>query len=137
MNPFDFVNEINGKKNDIIRKSDNPDLAEKQYAAFVINRNFSYFVDTILYANEMNRASHIGSKLQNDYYLNSIRSARRFSKWHKRHNDNDVEVIQEYYNVNYLRALEIVKLLSKDQLNLIKIRITKGGNNELRPKSAS
>lgn len=136
MSPFDFVNAINGKKQDIIRTSDNPDLMEKQYNAHTINRAFSHFIDTILYSNEMNKAYHIDSKLQNDYYLNSIRSGKRFSKWHKRQEDQDIECIQEYYKVNYLRASEIVKLLSKEQLNLIKIRITKGGNNELRSKSA-
>jgi len=137
MNPFDFVNAINGKKQDIIRASDNPDLAEKQYIPFIINKAFSYHIDTVLYSNEMNKAAHIDSKLQNDYYLNSIRTGKRFSKWHKRQENLDIDVIQEYFKVNYLRATEIAKLLSKEQLDLIRIRITKGGNNELRSKSAS
>jgi len=137
MNPFDFVNAINGKKQDIIRASDNPDLAEKQYIPFIINKAFSYHIDTVLYSNEMNKAAHIDSKLQNDYYLNSIRTGKRFSKWHKRQENLDIDVIQEYFKVNYLRATEIAKLLSREQLDLIRIRITKGGNNELRSKSAS
>ena len=71
MNPFDFVTNINGAKKDLIRSSDSPDLMEKEYKPFIINRALSYFVDTILYANEMNSAKHVDSKLQNDYYLNS------------------------------------------------------------------
>jgi len=137
MNPFDFVNAINGSKIDLIRNSENPTLAEKSYSPFFVNRAFSYYPDTILYSNEVNRINHVDSILQNDYYLNSIRSAKRFSKWHKRQLDSDVECVQEYYNVNYLRAVEITKILSKEQLDLIKIRITRGGNNDFRSKQAS
>jgi len=129
MNPFDFVNAINISKKDLIRDSESPDLTEKQYVPFMVNRSLSYFVDTIMYSNEMNRENHVDLKLQNDYYLNSIRSAKRFSKWAKPIKNADIESIQEYYKVNYNRALEISKVLTKQQLDLIKIRIIKGGNH--------
>ena len=136
MSPFDLVNDINGSKKDIIRNSENPALAEKSYSPFLVNRAFSYYVDTILYSNEMNRANQIDSILQNDYYLNSIRSAKRFSKWAKREESSDIESIQEYYKVNYNRALEISKVLTKEQIDHIKTRIIKGGNH-VQHKSAS
>jgi hypothetical protein len=129
MKPFDFVNEINTGKKDLIRGSENPELAEKLYASFVINRALSFFPDTIMYSNEMNKNHHIDKILQNDYYLNSIRFGKRFSKWHKRQENEDVDAIQEYYGVNNFRALEISKILSKEHIDLIKIRIIKGGNN--------
>lgn len=136
MKPFEYVNAININKQDLIRNSENPALAEKDYSPFLVNRALSYFIDTIMYANEINRVNHIDSKLQNDYYLNSIRSAKRFSKWAKPVESTDIESIQEYYNVNYNRALEISKALTKEQLDLIKIRIIKGGNH-VQPKSTS
>jgi len=126
---FDFVNAINISKKDLIRESEAPDLMEKQYSPFLVNRALSYFVDTIMYANEMNRENHVDSLLQNDYYLNSVRSSKRFSKWSKRLESSDIESIQEFYKVNYTRALEISKVLTKEQLDLIKIRIIKGGNH--------
>ena len=129
MNIFDFVNAINISKKDLIRDSDSPELMEKQYVPFMVNKSLSYFVDTIMYANEINRENHLDFKLQNDYYLNSIRSAKRFSKWAKPVENADLESIQEYYKVTYNRALEISKVLTKQQLDLIKIRIIKGGNN--------
>jgi Bacteriophage clamp loader A subunit len=138
MSPFDFVNAINTSKKDLIRESEAPDLMEKQYSPFLVNRALSYFIDTILYANEMNRVNHVDSKLQNDYYLNSIRSAKRFSKWSKPVENSDIESIQEYYKVNYNRALEISKVLTKEQLDLIRIKIIKGGNHvQLKPVSGS
>ena len=129
MNPFEFVNAINITKKDIIRESDNPDLMEKQYNPYIINRSLSNFIDTILYSNEINKNPHIDSKLQFDYYLNSVRSAKRFSKWHKREENPDIESIQEYYKVNYARALEYSKVLTAEQIDHIKQRIIKGGNH--------
>jgi len=129
MNPFDFVNAININKKDLIRESDTPDLIEKSYVPFVINRSLSYFNDTIMYANELNINNNVDNLLQNDYYLNSIRVSKRFSKWAKPVEDPEVDCIQQYYKISYPRALEISKVLSREQIDLIKIRITKGGNH--------
>lgn len=135
MKPFEFVNAINSKK-DIIRNSDNPELMEKLYNPFIINKTYSNFTDTIMYASEINQFSHIDSKLQFDYYLNSLRSAKRFSKWHKREENVDVEAIQEYYKVNYARAVEYSRVLTSEQIDQIKQRIIKGGNHvQYRPTS--
>lgn len=129
MSPFEYVNAINTSKKDLIRSSDNPELAEKSYVPFVVNKALSYFVDTIMYANEMNINSHIDYKLQNDYYLNSVRVSKRFSKWSKKIEDSDVESIQEYYKVSFAKAVEICKVLTSEQINLIKEKIIKGGNH--------
>ena len=129
MSPFDYVNAINITKQDLIRDSGNITLAEKNYSPFLTNRALSYYVDTVLYANEMNRANHIDSILQNDYYLNSIRVSKRFSKWAKPVESSDIESIQEYYRVNYNRALEISKVLTTEQIDHIKTKIIKGGNH--------
>ena len=51
MNPFEYLKAINETKKDIMVD----DVAEKQYNPFIINRGLSFFKDTILYANEMNR----------------------------------------------------------------------------------
>ena len=138
MNPFDYVNAINTNKQDLIRNSENPTLAEKNYSPFLVNRALSYYVDTILYVNEINRANHIDSIMQNDYYLNSIRISKRFSKWAKPIESSDIESIQEYYKVNNRRALEISKVLTREQIDLIKTRIIKGGNHvQHKPTSGS
>jgi len=129
MNPFDFVAAINSTKKDLIRDSDNPELAESGYKPFIVNKALSYFIDTVLYSNEINLVNGLDNKLQNDYLINSIRKGKRFSKWSKRLEDPIVEVVQDYYKVNYSRALEISKILTAEQVDLIKIRITKGIND--------
>ena len=129
MSPFDFVKAINETKQNLIGGSENPDLAETFYKPYVINKAFSYFKDTVMYANEINMYPNTDNKLQNDYYLNSIRKGKRYSKWHKKEEDNKIEAIMEYYNVNYARAREISNILTDEQLTLIKIKLIKGGNN--------
>ena len=76
MSPFDFLNEINyGKKNIMI-----DDITEKQYNSFMVNRGLSYFKDTVVIANEMNINHHLDNRLQFDFLINIIRRKRRFSK---------------------------------------------------------
>ena len=129
MSPFDFVKAINENKQDLIRGSENPDLAKTFYKPYVINKAFSYFKDTVMYANELNMYPNTPHKLQNDYYLNSIRKGKRYSKWHKKEEDDKIEAIMEYYNVNYAKAREIGNVLTDEHLTLIKIKLIKGGNN--------
>jgi len=129
MNPFDFVKAINDSKQDLIRDSENPDLAETFYKPYVINKAFSYYKDTVMYANEINMYPNVDNKLQNDYYLNSIRKGKRYSKWHKKEDEPKIEAIMEYYNVNYAKAREIGNVLTNEQLDLIIRKLIKGGNN--------
>ena len=46
MTPFDFLNEINQGKKDLMA-DDIDQQVEKQYNPFIINRGLSYFLDTI------------------------------------------------------------------------------------------
>lgn len=123
MNPFDFLNDINyGKSNIMV-----DDIAEKKYPPFMVNRGLSYFQDTVLMANEMNRYHHIDNRLQFDFFINIIRKKKRFSKWAKPEKLNDVEVIKEYYGYSNEKARQASKLLSSDQIDELKKKVYKGG----------
>ena len=123
MNPFQFVNEITYGKKDVMA---DPDV-EKKYASFMVNRSLSYFSDTVYFANEMNRYHHLDSKLQFQFLLNIVRKKKRFSKWVKPTTDSNVDVIKEYYGYSNEKAIQILPLLSTDQLNIIKNKVNKGG----------
>tara|TARA_R110000868_G_scaffold222539_4_gene474409 strand:- start:193 stop:570 length:378 start_codon:yes stop_codon:yes gene_type:complete len=123
MNPFEYLNSINSSKKDIMVD----DLAEKSYNAFMINRSLSYFYDTALYANEMNFHHNLDNKLQYHYYINSIRSRRRFSKWFKKSEPDAVEVIKEYYGYSNEKARQVLLLLPDNKINELKKRLYKGG----------
>ena len=135
-NPFDYVNAINFTKKDLMTDTENDDLAEAGYSSFLTNRSLSYFPDTIMYANEMNRYHHLDNKLQFHYLINSIRPKKRFSKWAKKQEDNDLEAVKEYYGFNNAKSEAALSLLSPEQLEIIKKRLNKGGRtNEYRRNS--
>lgn len=129
MTPFDFINAINHSKEDLIAKSDNPELAEKVYEPFIVNRGLSFFADTILYANEMNRLALLDKKPQFAYLLNSIRPRKRYSKWFKQEKIEKLDIVSEYFGYSKSKAKDIINILTDDQIKIIKEKLQKGGTN--------
>ena len=123
MNPFKFTDAINYTKQDIMID----DITEKAYNPFLINRSLSYFPDTVLAANEMNRNHHIDNRLQFDFFINIIRKRKRFSKWFKTEQISDLEIVKEYYGYSNEKARQILTLLSTEQINELKTKVAKGG----------
>lgn len=128
MNVFDFVNSITHGKNDLMTDTDNDQLVESFYNPYVVNKSLSYFVDTILYANEMNKFN-IDKKLQYHYLLNSIRPAKRFAKWVKVE-EEQLEDIKQYYGYNTEKARQALSVLTTEQICLIKQKLDRGGAND-------
>ena len=125
--PFDFLNAVNLTKEDLIGNNENPELIEKQYSGYMVNRGLSYFEDTILHANEMNQRAHLFSKAQFDYYRGALRKRKRFSKWHKADKDKDLDAIQHVYNCNRTVAKLYMKALSSDDMKTIHTKLETGG----------
>lgn len=122
MNPFDVINDISLKKAGLITGEN-----EKDYNPFLTNRSLSYFPDTIFHAQEMNSLHHLDKKLQYDYLFNSIRKSKRFSKWSKKDNSKDIDIIIEYFGYSRKRAEEALTILDKEQIKSIKKKLDKGG----------
>ena len=130
-NPFDYTNSITQSKKDLMRGTANDDLAEKDYNAFLNNRALSYHSDTIYFANEMNRLSHIDNLLQFDFLLNIVRPRnRKFVKWAKKDNDSDLLTVKEYFNYNDSKARQALSILSPQQIATIRTILTKGGRDD-------
>jgi hypothetical protein len=127
LTPFDFIKSVSQSKKDLVRESDYPEQVEKQYNAYIVNRGFSYFEDTILHANEMNMRHHLFNDAQYRYYLGILRSRNRFSKWHKAEKDKDLDAIQEVYTVNRTVAKMYLKAMSKEDLKRVHEKLQKGG----------
>ena len=120
MNPFELIKSISNDKKDILEN-------EKDYNAFMVNRGLSYFPDTVLYANEMNKYHHLDSRLQFDFLINIVRKRNRFSKWNKSSESEDINAIKLYYGYSNEKARDVLPLLSNANLNTIKGRIQHGG----------
>ena len=122
----DYLYSINQSKKNIL--DDDPDAARK-YPAYVVNRCLSSFTDTVLYANEMNKNSHLPPKMQYDFFLNSVKPRKRFSPWARKDSIDYLDIVKEYYGYNDDKALQALRILTKDQLDKISYLLRKGGNN--------
>ena len=119
-----YLNSINYDK---VNLMDADEEAVRQYPPYIINRCFSGFMDTVLYANEMNMASHLDSKMQYDFFINSIRKRKRFSPWLKKDPLKDLEIVKQYYGYSNEKAKTALGLLTKEQLEFIKSKLNVGG----------
>ena len=126
MNPFQYIASITHTKKDLMVG----DEEEKGYSPFMVNRGLSYFQDTVLLANEMNRASHIDHRLQYDFLRTAIRSRKRFSKWMKKAVPAKIEVIKEYYGYSDAKAEAVADLITDDDIKEMKSYLSKGGKSK-------
>jgi hypothetical protein len=130
MKPFDYINTINYSKKNLMRNSDNDELAESGYVPFLTNRSLSYFTDTLFYANEVNQFHHTDHKLQYEYLLNSVRPKKRFAKWVKTMDSDDLEMVKLYYNYSTKKALQAIAILTPSELDHITRKVTRGIKHE-------
>ena len=81
-----------------------------------------------MFANEMNSRHFLDKKMQNDFLLNTIRSRKRpFAKWAKSVKSEDIECIKQTYNLSDSKAKDVLRLLSEEQIQLLKQKIEIGG----------
>ena len=127
MNPFDFLNSINHTKQDLMEEDNGSKDIENRYNSFLINRSLSYFSDTVAFANIVNRYHHLNNKLQYHFLINIIRKRKRFSKWIKKQQQSDIEVIKQYYGYSNEKARQVLSLLSPEQVAILTKKVSKGG----------
>ena len=124
----DYLNAINHKKEDLMA-DDAGGLWEKKYPTYIVNKALSSFPECLLYANEMNKMHHLDKKLQFQFFLNSIRPKKRFSKWLRSSKIKNLEYVKEYYGYSNEKAKQALEILNNDQLEEIKTIISRGGKH--------
>lgn len=121
--PFSFVNAIlNGTE---------LELTEENIAAynrFIINKGISFHKDCIFIVNELNIRPNIDAKMHYDFYKYSVRKYKRpYMKWINKEQSNKVDLIKRFFNFSTEKALEVVDLISEENLNEIKEKLSTGG----------
>ena len=120
----DWLYSINQSKKNMM---DVDPTLESSYPSWIINKCLSSFTDTVLFANEMNMNWHISKRMQYDFFINSLRPRKRFSPWSKKESVDYLEDIKEYYGFCYTKALEVIRILPKSDLEKIRKLLHKGG----------
>ena len=122
----DYLNAINFSKEKLLDTDDTEWV--KKYPPFVINKCLSMFYDCIAQANEMNGYHFLDKDVQFNFFINSIRKKKRFGgKWLKQNVLKDIEYVKEYYDYSNEKAREALSILTKEQIELIKLSVDKGG----------
>jgi hypothetical protein len=121
ISPFEYIKTIDNKTEQ---------LPIDDFNAFIINRALSFGYDTALFANEMNIVNGICNQWIYDFYYYGIPKKRRYSKWQKRDEVKDLDVIKDYYNVSFQKAIEYSKILTTEQIVILKQRLDKGGKTK-------
>ena len=121
----EYLNAINYTKETLLDTED--ESVEKEYTPFVTNRCLSYFIDTVLYVNEMNQCGHLDKKMQFDYLLNSIRKNKRYSKWLKRESEENLDLVKQFYGYSDSKAREILDIITEDDIVWMREKLNMGG----------
>jgi hypothetical protein len=110
--PFDFVKSINNKEY-IFEEN----LDKKDYTAYIVNKVFSFFPDTIYLVNEINQYPSVEPKQHYDFLYNVVSKKNRYSKWVKSTKDDTALAISKALNIRYERAIEIMDTLDEEKLS--------------------
>ncbi len=121
----DWLNSINQTKKNLI---DEDSSIEKDYPPYIINRCYSGHLDAVMFANEMNKYNFLPQKMQYDFFINTLRVKKRFSPWLRKDEIKDLDYVKRYYGYSNEKAKQIIKILSKEQLNFIKSKFETGGS---------
>ena len=121
----EYLNAINFTKKNVMDSDD--ELWKKKYPAFIVNKMLSAFSDTIMLVNEMNRNHFIDKDMQFQFLLNSIRTKKRYSPFLRASKLKEIECVKEYYGYSNDKAKSALDILTKDEINLIKEKLYKGG----------
>ena len=120
----DWLNSINFNKEDLTKED--PEVVKK-YPPFIVNKCLAGHIDTVLFANEMNRHHHLDKDMQYSFLLNIVRKRKRFSPWLRKDKIEDLECVKSYYGYSNEKAQQALKILSPEQLNYIKKKLDLGG----------
>ena len=121
----DYLNSINLTKKNLMEDED--PAWERNYPPFIINKCMSHHMDTVMFANEMNQYPGLDKKLQYDFFINTVRSRKRFSPWGKKEKVKDIELVKQFYGYSTEKAMQALRILTENQLMVIKDKLNKGG----------
>lgn len=90
--------------------------------------------DLIYYVNEININYNVTNKMHYDYLYGYIRKQKRWTKpetkeekKEREKKDHLISLVSEYYKYNIVRAKEVLKILTPEQIEIIKKGKEKGG----------
>jgi len=107
---------------------------DEKYNIWRVISILSNHPSTVFESNIANMMGHIPHQMHYDYLFYSIRKQKTYSKKQSKEEYNKqkeeerlIQLISDYYKYNITKSKEVLKILSKDQLEFIRIKQEKGG----------
>lgn len=124
---FDWLTDLNSGKQYLFN-----DNTQADFVPFMINRGISQNVETVLFANEMNKHYLCNKEMVHDFYFYILSKKKRFGKWAKQSTDNKetLDLLMRHYAINRKRAIEYLSLMSSEDIDTIKKQYEVGGKND-------
>lgn len=92
----------------------------KEYNAFMMNKAFANFPDTILIANEINKYYYVPDEMQWRFYKNLVTKKKRYSKWFKALEEKEpIELLAKMFNCSVKEMRKNIHVIPKETLNEI------------------
>ena len=123
----DWLNSLNFTKENLIEEDP---TAISEYPPYIVNRCMSGHMDSVLFANEMNKYHSLDKDMQYEFYLNILRKRKRFSPWIRKEKVSDLDYVKRYYGYSNEKASQVMKILTPDQITYIKQRLETGGSKK-------
>lgn len=123
---FDYLKAVNesGGRPDMLESEE----ALKAYSPFMINRGVAQSMDTVMFAQALNKAGVTDKEMHYAFLFRGIKKKKRFAKWAKKEDSNeDLLLIQEIYQVNQERAASYLELLDAEQIASLRQHQDRGG----------
>ena len=75
----------------------------------------------------MNFSPQLRNDMQYSFFIHSVRKSKRFSPWAKKSTNPDLDIVKQYYNYSTEKAEQALKLLSKEEIQVIRSKLSVGG----------
>jgi hypothetical protein len=101
----------------------------RPYNAFLINRQLSWFADTIDHAATLTRLWRIPAEAQYAFLISTVRKRKRSVGWKRRDEVPDgIDLICQYYGYSEKKAREVFKLFTRADFDRLRLKIESGQN---------
>ena len=117
---FDLFNDISNHGDYIDNYFTVNKEMPKEYNAYMMNKAFSNFPDTIFMANEMNKYSSLSDEMQWRFYKNIVLKKKRYSTWFKSMEEKEpIELLAKMFNCSVKEMRKNIHVIPKEKLNEI------------------
>lgn len=124
---FDVIDDLSSAKKGILADVSDT-VFKKSYNSFMVNRAFSLFPDSIMFAALMNQMHQLNPRMQHDFYFHGVGSRRRRTRWPKSMKESeDVQLVARYYQVSQREASQYIEILLPSDIESIRRQLSEGG----------